>query len=189
MKKRPDWIGDTERREAWEQYQKEDLERRQKRNREAREKNGGAKKKKFFEMKTPEELDTLRDELVAAYDHVSALVAETITPEALAEAKRMREERQEAIADLNDALVEVGEVFAQRFNGVMAEVPGYDEKGDEFWICFDGKHLLWFEPQHGMKTWAPVRTCPMRIKTSVPDALSPLMSILNARRWMTAQPA
>lgn len=186
MKRRPDWVGDREREEALARWRAEDLARRQKRNRERREKHGD---KKFWEIMTPEEREALRVELVNACDTVEALVAEMSTPEAIAEAKRLKEERDEAWRLLQEGLLEADGALAERFRGIEADVPAYDENGDEFQICFDGKHLLWFQPMHGMKDWQPVRTAPRRVRLCVPDALHTLLSALVGRRWMRSESA
>ena len=132
---------------------------------------------------TPEEQGASRQQLLGAYDTAAALVAKASTSEALVEAKRLRDERQVMIDDLNAALLEVGDSFVRRFAGMEAEVPAYDTEGDKFWLCFDGEHLLWFEARHGMRTWQPVRTCPLRIRMAVPTVLHTLLSALCARRW------
>jgi hypothetical protein len=173
VKRRPDWSGEREKRlVAF---------------RSARKERNQERRRKFKDM-TVEEMDALSAEIRAGIITIEKLIAKTKTPEFQTEIVRMREERRQAINDLNDALLDAGDSVAERFAGIEADVPAYDENGDEFWLCFDGSHLLWFEPRHGMKNWAPVRTAPMRIRTAVAHNLQILLATLKGRRWMVQPP-
>lgn len=139
---------------------------------------------KFWETKTPQELEQMRAELVEAYDIVSNLVAEMRTPEAIAEAEARKAEFQKLCQELNEAISEAEERLARDYPGCQAMVPVHDaEEHDEWWLFFDGQHLWWSDSPRTNR-WDRILRGSLRIRTNLPPALSALRSALQARRWM-----
>lgn len=145
------------------------------------------RKLKFWETKTPEELEEMRKELVEAHDMISDLVAEMSTPEALAEAAARKAEFTQICRDLADAITEAEAAIASRFAGVQAIVPVHDpEDNQEWWIFFDGRHILWSDSPR-TNAWQPILRASLRVRTNLPDALPALQYALQARRWMAPE--
>ena len=127
--------------------------------------------------------------VLKAHDQVRDFVRARTTPEALAQAEKMRMEMIALLDGLNERYRQVESVLADRFPGQDSMVPVWTRPGivgqpDRLWFMFfDGKSL-WGMNNKGQDR-SPITSRSIEFRIGAVHALPALISALTARMWIS----